>query len=72
MDPIDCYFFIDQNKPVEEQHILCLHESCRNEYYPGVGWFYKGSKEGYGPWDFVCHHCKQIIHKAQDVEEDLH
>lgn len=69
MEPIDCYFFIDLEKPLEERGMSCLHVECRNEHFPDTGWFYKESKEGYGPWDFICHHCGKYIHKA--INEEL-
>ena len=62
----DCYFFIDPTVPIQEQSILCLHTYCRDEHYPDTGWFYEGSKEGYGPWDFKCHVCGKLIHKADN------
>lgn len=59
--PQDCYFFFDaeKNKDIpEEQHrlsILCV--PCRDQYNPGVGWFWNGSREGYGPWNYICCRC---------------
>jgi hypothetical protein len=66
----DCYFFIDANVPEEERKILCLHVKCRDENCPDMGWFYEGSKEGYGPWDFICHFCGGFIHKAESNDEE--
>ena len=34
MEPIDCYFFIDLEKPLEERGMSCLHVECRNEHFP--------------------------------------
>lgn len=60
----DCFLFIDP----QSQTIRSLHVTCRNEHYPDTGWFYNGSKEGYGPWDFICSHCGKLIHKAENEE----
>jgi len=67
-DNIDCYFFIDIEDASKDKHIFCLHVECRDENYPDTGWFYQGSKEGYGPWDFICRHCGKYIHKAENEE----
>ena len=66
----DCYFFIDPNVPERERKIQCLHVHCRDQHYPDTGWFYRGSEEGYGPWDYKCQECGELIHKAEDDNED--
>lgn len=57
----DCYFFFDseknQNIPEGQQKLSVICLPCRDEHYPGVGWFWKGSKEGYGPWKYICCQC---------------
>jgi len=41
-----------------------------HEQFPDTGWFYRGSEEGYGDFDFICDECGKIIHKADLEEED--
>lgn len=57
----DCYFFIDMDKDVPEEKrtisVLCV--KCHKEHYtPDTGWFWPGSKEGYGPWEYKCSNCQ--------------
>lgn len=66
----DCYFMVDDDPNIAEEQramkVLCL--KCRDEHYPEVGWLYHGSVDGYGPFDFFCDVCGEVIHKH--VEED--
>lgn len=77
MSAIDCYFFVDQEVPEKDQKMLVMHVECRNTHKPNQGWFYQGSVEGYGPFDFRCCICNELVHKAElngqeyDEEEDV-
>jgi hypothetical protein len=31
---------------------------------PSLGWFWEGSRLGYGPFEYVCNKCGHIIHAA--------
>ena len=66
----DCYFFIecDPGIPEEERRVRVLCMDC-HEKYKG-GWFYPGSKEGYGPYNYQCHMCKKIIYKGEHDETE--
>lgn len=68
----DCYFFIDMdsNVPEEERTISTLCVPCHEKDYPDTGWFYEGSKEGYGPFNYVCCRCGTYIHKAEDDADE--
>jgi len=61
----DCYFFIDPNPniPEEERTLSILCVECHNRDAPDTGWFYEGSKEGYGPYDYQCCKCGKFIHR---------
>lgn len=63
----DCYFFIDPDPSIPEEKrtlsILCVE--CHDRDMPDTGWFYRGSTEGYGPWDYECCKCGKLIHQAK-------
>lgn len=66
----DCYFFIDMDKDVSDAErtisILCCE--CREEHYPNIGWFWEGTKLGYGPWNYKC--CKCGVNVAEETYEE--
>ena len=62
----DCYFFITEKKIVSP---LCV--PCHRTKYPSLGWFWEGSRKGYGPWLFKCSKCGTVIHDPETTEEDL-
>lgn len=60
----DCYFWID-NKIAENEQIMnmmCL--DCHQDKHPELGWYWEGSKKGYGPFEYKCDICGKIIHPA--------
>lgn len=57
----DCYFYIDDSQPEEERNLNVLCIKC-HEHFPDLGWFWQGSKHGYGPYDFVCAKCQHIVY----------
>lgn len=63
--PKDAFFFFDKDKlkdvPEEEHTLSILCVPCRDERYPGVGWFWEGSKDGYGPWKYICCQCGKDV-----------
>ena len=58
----DCWFWMDENIPEEERTMNVLCRKC-HEQFPKLGWFWEGSKHGYGPYDFICKKCGHEIHK---------
>ena len=62
----DCYFFIDPDPSVPEEQktmsILCV--KCHRDT-PDVGWFYQGSKDGYGPFVYECTRCNKMIYNGK-------
>lgn len=59
----DCFFFIDTSIPEDEQHMSVLCVECHDAYYPkDFGWFYRGSIEGYGPFEYRCERCQKAIY----------
>jgi hypothetical protein len=69
MNKEDCYFFIDANEniPELEKTVSTLCVECHDKYYPEIGWFWKGSQEGYGPFTYSCFKCQKIIY--QEINE---
>lgn len=63
----DCWFYQDTNVPENERkmHILC--ERCHVSH-PNLGWFWKGSVYGYGPYDFICSKCSHVIYKPEKIQ----
>lgn len=64
----DCFFYVDmeQDVPDEEKCISVLCVKCRKEKYPDAGWFWAGSKLGYGPWPYSCNVCGLDVSQDQD------
>jgi hypothetical protein len=67
----DCYFFVDPdpNVPENEKTMKVLCVECRDQHMPDTGWFYPGSTEDYGPYDYQCCECGSFVHEANDDEE---
>ena len=59
----NCYFFIDEALPVEEQVMNCMCVAC-HEKQP-KGWFWEGARQGYGPYDLDCDICGSQIHRHE-------
>lgn len=59
----DCYLWMDESIPEEERTMNVLCEQCHPKY-PGLGWFWEGSRLGYGPFEFVCNKCGHVVHAA--------
>lgn len=75
---LNCYCLVDPRPETtdEDRKIVHLCVECRNEHYPDHGWFWEGSKEGYGPWEFKCFLCGKILHdpandEMVEVDEDV-
>jgi len=66
----DCYFWIDQSLPEDEQFMNVLCVECHNGKYPQLGWFWEGSTKGYGPYDFTCGVCGKLVHAAPNNEKE--
>lgn len=66
----DCYFIIDPRPEVsdEDRTMLAVCIKHHNELYPDSGWFWEGSKMGYGPWEFRCFVCNELLHDPSDDE----
>lgn len=69
----NCYFLVDDSLPEDKRKMMVFCESCREKIIPDKGWFWEGSKFGYGPFDFICCSCKSVIYspnKNHDNEEE--
>lgn len=47
-----------------------MHIECRDLHRPNQGWFYKGSVEGYGPFEYKCKICNGLIHEVGGDDEE--
>lgn len=59
----DCYLWMDESILEEERTMNVLCQQCHLTY-PGLGWFWEGSKLGYGPFEFICNKCGHVVHAA--------
>ena len=66
----DCYFFVDHEVPIQERKISVLCVKCHDEKMPETGMFYEGSKEGYGPFNYKCCLCGELVHKSDEYKKD--
>lgn len=67
----DCYFWIDEKIPEAERGMNVLCVSCHDKNHPKLGWFWEGSRLGYGPYDFVCGECGFVIHPCPIPENTI-
>lgn len=66
----NCYFLVDNSVPEKERKMIIFCEKCREEKIPGRGWFWEGSKFGYGPFDFVCSSCELVIYSPNSLNKN--
>jgi hypothetical protein len=67
----DCYFWTDISVPEKERKINVLCQECHLRF-PDLGWFWEGSRLGYGPFDFICKKCGHVVYsesKRNDKEK---
>lgn len=57
----NCYFWTDETIPEDKRTINVLCMEC-HEKNPELGWFWEGSRLGYGPFEFVCNTCGHVVH----------
>lgn len=69
----DCYFFVEliESDSGEDQIIRVICTKCKDEHLPDSGWFYPGSTEGYGPFDYNCCKCGKSIYKFEEEQDDI-
>ena len=65
----DCFFYTDESLVPEKRKICTMCVRCR-EQHPELGWFWEGSKLGYGPFDFICKKCGHIIFTPRGQNEE--
>jgi len=66
----DCYFFVDESVPLQERKMSVLCVECHDNKMPETGMFYHGSKEGYGPFDYKCCICGQLVNDSDEYDEE--
>ena len=59
MNNEDCYFWTDEKLPEENRVVNVMCKDCHQK--TPKGWFWEGSKHGYGPYDFICSECGCVI-----------
>jgi hypothetical protein len=69
MQQDDCYFFVDESLPLREQRMSVACVGCHAAEIPEAGWFYRGSKEGYGPFVYKCSFCNKIIYQPSEGDD---
>ena len=58
----DCYFWVDPHQENDSQKISVFCQKCGKNKIPKAGWFWEGSKLGYGPFEFICCVCGHEIY----------
>jgi hypothetical protein len=66
----DCYFWVDDSVAEEDRNMSVLCLKCRDEKMPDVGWLWKGSFFGYGPFDFICSLCGHVVYSPNHNEKE--
>lgn len=62
----DCFFYIEGDcEETKRMRVMCVGCSSAN---PGLGWFYNASKDGYGPFKYVCSKCDKVIYEHPESE----
>jgi len=64
----DCFFYTEESLPLEQQKIKVMCVECKKKN-PDLGWFWEGSRLGYGPFVFVCSKCGTIISEPKGADE---
>lgn len=60
----NCYIWVDSEVPEDDRRMNFLCENCHIKE-PDLGWFWEGSRLGYGPYDFICDKCGHVINEAK-------
>lgn len=60
----DCFFYIDCRTPKDEQYMSVMCVQCHDEKHPDMGWFWPGTKKGYGPFEYKCAICGKMVHQG--------
>lgn len=68
-DREDCYFWID-NQPGKEPTIEPMCLECHKKR-PDLGWFWAGSRLGYGPWNYICALCGHVVYAGEKTGEPM-
>ena len=64
---MDCYIFMDPTIPEEKACMSFLCVDCKREFFPDTEMhLHPGSKEGYGPFDFICDKCGCFLHEEKE------
>jgi len=66
----NCYFYVDNTLPEEEQKISVMCLKCHDEKYPKVGWFWNAQEKGYGPFKYICSKCQNTIYQSPSYKDE--
>ena len=64
----NCYIWVDNNLPENDRKFNFFCEKCHEKNK--LGWFWEGSRLGYGPFDFTCDQCGHIIYIKPERIDD--
>ena len=60
----DCFFYAEE--PSQKIRVMCV--GCKKDF-PDLGWFWEGSRLGYGPFVFACSKCGTVISEPKGTNE---
>jgi hypothetical protein len=66
MENPDCFFIVDTGNSEENPKIQTFCVSCFEKDPQKDGWFWEGSKRGYGPYLFKCCKCDTILFNPEE------
>lgn len=66
MQKQDCFFLLDSQVELSDRKLQIMCCECALKNKPDNGWFWEGSKRGYGPYLFQCDFCGLIISKPEE------
>lgn len=58
----NCYFWTDSTVPEDKRTMSVMCVGCREKNPQIKCWLWEGSKNGYGPFDYVCEKCGRVIY----------
>jgi hypothetical protein len=67
MNPEDCVWYADEGG--QKMKALCL-ECHGREFSKDFGWFWEGSRRGYGAYDLDCSLCGRPLNRKEENEDD--
>ena len=60
----NCYWYINEELPPDQQTMLAMCVDCNKD--KNTGWFWHGKASGYGDYDLYCSICKRTIYEREN------